>query len=57
MYSHVPADPPAELVAARLRDPYPYFAWLRRYAPAHVERRAAGPRCGRSPAMRTYGPC
>ncbi|MFD4242415.1 cytochrome P450 [Streptomyces sp. NPDC058525] len=37
--SNVPADPPAALVAARSRDPYPYFAWLRRHAPAHVERR------------------
>ncbi|CAM5657043.1 cytochrome P450 family protein [Streptomyces avidinii] len=43
MPPHVPADPPAELVAARLRDPYPYFAWLRRCAPAHVERRVGRP--------------
>ncbi|MFF4391938.1 cytochrome P450 [Streptomyces sp. NPDC001552] len=39
MPSDVPADPPATLVAARSRDPYPYFAWLRRHAPAHVDRR------------------
>ncbi|MFE4632537.1 cytochrome P450 [Streptomyces sp. NPDC056773] len=39
MSSDVPADPPAALVAARSRDPYPYFAWLRRHAPAHVDRR------------------
>ncbi|MFE5489153.1 cytochrome P450 [Streptomyces virginiae] len=39
MSSDVPADPPTALVAARARDPYPYFAWLRRHAPAHVDRR------------------
>ncbi|WP_405575316.1 cytochrome P450 [Streptomyces sp. NBC_01167] len=37
------AHPPADLVAARVRDPYPYFAWLRRHAPAHVERRPGRP--------------
>ncbi|MFE6131280.1 cytochrome P450 [Streptomyces sp. NPDC056437] len=37
------AQPPADLVAARVRDPYPYFAWLRRHAPAHVERRPGRP--------------
>ncbi|MDA5281022.1 cytochrome P450 [Streptomyces sp. Isolate_45] len=35
--------PPAALVTARVGDPYPYFAWLRRHAPAHVERRAGRP--------------
>ncbi|MFD7912124.1 cytochrome P450 [Streptomyces sp. NPDC059752] len=39
MPSDVSADPPAALLAARSRDPYPYFAWLRRHAPAHVDRR------------------
>ncbi|WNO76756.1 cytochrome P450 [Streptomyces sp. AM8-1-1] len=42
----MPADaahPPADLVAARVRDPYPYFAWLRRHAPAYVERRPGRP--------------
>ncbi|GAA0411480.1 cytochrome P450 hydroxylase [Acrocarpospora corrugata] len=29
--------PPEELVAARHRDPYPYFAWLRAHAPAYRE--------------------
>lgn len=37
------APPPADLLAARVRDPYPYFAWLRRHAPAHVERRPGRP--------------
>ncbi|MDI9888565.1 hypothetical protein QMZ92_30410 [Streptomyces sp. HNM0645] len=31
--------PPSDLLASRMRDPYPYFAWLRRHAPAYVERR------------------
>ncbi|WP_326592803.1 hypothetical protein [Streptomyces sp. NBC_01294] len=35
--------PPPDLLAGRVRDPYPYFAWLRRHAPAHVERRPARP--------------
>ncbi|MFE2526928.1 cytochrome P450 [Streptomyces sp. NPDC059382] len=35
--------PPAHLLAARVRDPYPYFAWLRLHAPAHVERRPGRP--------------
>ncbi|WP_330299702.1 cytochrome P450 family protein [Streptomyces sp. NBC_00503] len=35
--------PPADLLAARVRDPYPYFAWLRRHAPAHVDRRPGRP--------------
>lgn len=38
-----PACPPAALLAARVRDPYPYFAWLREYAPAYVERRPGRP--------------
>ncbi|WP_405851223.1 cytochrome P450 [Streptomyces sp. NBC_00090] len=37
------ARPPADLLAARVRDPYPYFAWQRRHAPAHVERRPGRP--------------
>ncbi|MER5868381.1 cytochrome P450 [Streptomyces sp. NPDC002044] len=37
------ARPPADLSAARVRDPYPYFAWLRRNAPAHVDRRPGRP--------------
>ncbi|MGW3339154.1 cytochrome P450 family protein [Streptomyces sp. NPDC001009] len=36
-------SPPAELLAARVQDPYPYFAWLRRHAPAHAERRPGRP--------------
>lgn len=42
----MPADaahPPPDLVAARVRDPYPYLAWLRRHAPAYVERRPGRP--------------
>lgn len=35
--------PPAHLFAARVRDPYPYFAWLRDHAPAHVDRRPGRP--------------
>ncbi|MCX5406510.1 cytochrome P450 [Streptomyces sp. NBC_00335] len=35
--------PPPDLLAARVRDPYPYFAWLREHAPAHVERRDGRP--------------
>ncbi|MFF4324011.1 cytochrome P450 [Streptomyces sp. NPDC001568] len=35
--------PPAHLSEARARDPYPYFAWLRHNAPAHVERRPGRP--------------
>ncbi|WP_338674147.1 cytochrome P450 [Streptomyces sp. SCSIO 30461] len=37
------ADQPAALSAARWCDPYPYFAWLRRHAPAHVVRRPGQP--------------
>ncbi|MFD8738205.1 cytochrome P450 [Streptomyces sp. NPDC059618] len=36
-------SPPPELLAARVQDPYPYFAWLRRYAPAHADRRPGRP--------------
>ncbi|MEU2237103.1 cytochrome P450 family protein [Streptomyces vietnamensis] len=36
-------SPPSELLTARVRDPYPYFAWLRRHAPAHVDRRNGRP--------------
>ncbi|WP_405915163.1 cytochrome P450 [Streptomyces sp. NBC_00728] len=36
-------SPPAGLLAARVRDPYPYFAWLRRHAPAHADRRPGRP--------------
>ncbi|MEV0093798.1 cytochrome P450 [Streptomyces sp. NPDC050738] len=36
-------SPPRELLAARVQDPYPYFAWLRRHAPAHADRRAGRP--------------
>ncbi|WP_405904495.1 cytochrome P450 [Streptomyces sp. NBC_00656] len=43
MPAESPAPPPADLLAARVRDPYPYFAWLRRHAPAHVERRPGRP--------------
>ncbi|MFE5141168.1 cytochrome P450 [Streptomyces fagopyri] len=32
-------SPPPELLSVRVRDPYPYFAWLRRHAPAHADRR------------------
>ena len=38
----VPSPPPG-LLAARVRDPYPYFAWLRRHAPAHADRRPGRP--------------
>ncbi|MEV7416501.1 cytochrome P450 [Streptomyces sp. NPDC089919] len=38
----VPSPPPA-LLAARVRDPYPYFAWLRQHAPVHPERRPGRP--------------
>ncbi|MFI2736903.1 cytochrome P450 [Streptomyces sp. NPDC018711] len=36
-------EPPADFLAARLRDPYPYFGWLRRHAPVHAERRPGRP--------------
>ncbi|MFJ8009458.1 cytochrome P450 family protein [Streptomyces fagopyri] len=36
-------SPPPELLAVRVRDPYPYFAWLRRHAPAHADRRPGKP--------------
>ncbi|MER5867492.1 cytochrome P450 [Kitasatospora sp. NPDC002040] len=38
----LPSPPPA-LLAARVRDPYPYFAWLRRNAPLHADRRPGRP--------------
>jgi cytochrome P450 len=38
----VPSPPPV-LLAARVRDPYPYFAWLRRHAPVHADRRPGRP--------------
>lgn len=38
----VPSPPPA-LLAARVRDPYPYFAWLRRHAPLQADRRPGRP--------------
>ncbi|MFJ9633649.1 cytochrome P450 [Streptomyces sp. NPDC101175] len=37
------ARPPADVLAIRESDPYPYFAWLRRHAPARVERRPGRP--------------
>ncbi|MFE2302583.1 cytochrome P450 [Streptomyces sp. NPDC059445] len=36
-------SPPPRLLAERVRDPYPYFAWLRRNAPAHADRRPGRP--------------
>ncbi|MFJ9250707.1 cytochrome P450 [Streptomyces sp. NPDC101776] len=36
-------SPPAGLLAARVQDPYPYFAWLRRHAPAYPDRRPGRP--------------
>ena len=41
----VPVVPsvPADLLAARVQDPYPYFAWLRRHAPVRADRRAGRP--------------
>ncbi|MFF3883750.1 cytochrome P450 [Streptomyces sp. NPDC001914] len=36
-------SPPPHLLAERVRDPYPYFAWLRRHAPAHADRRPGRP--------------
>lgn len=41
--SDAPPSPPVELLAARVQDPYPYFAWLRRHAPAHADRRPGRP--------------
>ncbi|MCJ0873453.1 cytochrome P450 [Streptomyces sp. AP-93] len=38
-----PSSPPPDLLAARVRDPYPYFAWLRRHAPVRAERRDGRP--------------
>ncbi|MFD5424676.1 cytochrome P450 [Streptomyces sp. NPDC127084] len=43
MPAPVVPSPPPELLASRVQDPYPYFAWLRRYAPAHPERRPGRP--------------
>ncbi|MFF1414068.1 cytochrome P450 [Streptomyces sp. NPDC058289] len=43
MPAEAKSRPPADLLAARMQDPYPYFAWLRRHAPAHVERRPGRP--------------
>ncbi|MEV7526504.1 cytochrome P450 [Streptomyces sp. NPDC091371] len=40
--SPVPSPPP-NLLAARLQNPYPYFAWLRRHAPAHPDRKPGRP--------------
>ncbi|MEV8376823.1 cytochrome P450 [Kribbella sp. NPDC056861] len=36
------AGPPAELLARRTDDPYPYFRWLRRHAPVFAERKGQG---------------
>ncbi|MFJ9245265.1 cytochrome P450 [Streptomyces sp. NPDC101776] len=36
-------SPPADLLTVRVQDPYPYFAWLRRHAPAHPDRRPGRP--------------
>ncbi|MET7988243.1 cytochrome P450 [Streptomyces sp. NPDC005281] len=36
-------SPPAGLLATRVQDPYAYFAWLRRHAPAHRDRRPGRP--------------
>ncbi|MBC9714766.1 cytochrome P450 [Streptomyces sp. TRM66268-LWL] len=36
-------SPPPDLLAVRVQDPYPYFAWLRRHAPAHPDRRTGRP--------------
>ncbi|MGW1773226.1 cytochrome P450 family protein [Streptomyces sp. NPDC002104] len=36
-------SPPPNLLAARVRDPYPYFAWLRHHAPVRPERRDGRP--------------
>ncbi|WP_330456257.1 cytochrome P450 [Streptomyces sp. NBC_00820] len=43
MPTDVVSGPPAGLVRARVHDPYPYFAWLRRNAPAFEERRPGRP--------------
>ncbi|MGW3633962.1 cytochrome P450 family protein [Streptomyces sp. NPDC005122] len=43
MPARVVPSPPPGLLAVRVRDPYPYFAWLRRHAPAHAERRPGRP--------------
>ena len=36
-------SPPPDLLAVRVQDPYPCFAWLRRHAPAHPDRRDGRP--------------
>ncbi|MGW6486336.1 cytochrome P450 family protein [Streptomyces sp. NPDC055056] len=36
-------SPPPELLAVRVQDPYPLFAWLREHAPAHPDRRDGRP--------------
>ncbi|QIY65253.1 cytochrome P450 [Streptomyces sp. RPA4-2] len=36
-------SPPPDLSAVRVRDPYPFFAWLRRHSPAHADRRPGRP--------------
>ncbi|MGW3291627.1 cytochrome P450 family protein [Streptomyces sp. NPDC001002] len=36
-------SPHPELLRTRVQDPYPYFAWLRRHAPAHADRRPGRP--------------
>lgn len=36
-------SPPPDLLAVRVQDPYPYFAWLRRHAPAQPDRRPGRP--------------
>ncbi|MCK2238747.1 MULTISPECIES: cytochrome P450 [unclassified Crossiella] len=38
----VQASPPAELLARRASDPYPYFRWLREHAPVFAERKRDG---------------
>ncbi|MER5466082.1 cytochrome P450 [Streptomyces sp. NPDC002668] len=43
MVTPVAPSPPPELLVARVQDPYPYFAWLRRHAPAHAVRRPGRP--------------
>ncbi|MEV5785642.1 hypothetical protein AB0L42_32330 [Streptomyces sp. NPDC052287] len=37
------AVPAPDLSAVRVRDPYPFFAWLRRHSPARVSGYVAGP--------------
>ncbi|MCX4779086.1 hypothetical protein [Streptomyces sp. NBC_01264] len=49
--------PPPGLLAARVRDPYPYFAWLRRHCPVRAERRDGRPTVWQISRYETCGCC